>query len=213
MKSIWHCRMMEVSVLSGFLIVLGLLTAGCGQNALLFYEGTKFGFAAEYKPDSSQPLSTSLGYKRRIAAVVPPQEAVTQEQQNDPNVLPRGEALSLVSVFKVTAEGPGGVAITNHFASGMAARVMTKGPQAAQAIGALFAPATVREIAGALQERRVRLAQKLAPLDEQQAKTILTAAGFPVPVQNAKDALQDHILHAQTDAALSKLEAAFSRLP
>ncbi|MBM3223664.1 MAG: hypothetical protein FJZ47_07690 [Candidatus Tectomicrobia bacterium] len=169
MKSIRHGTTTHVVWGAPLLVVLGILTSGCGQNALLFYEGTKVGFSAEYKPDSSQPLSTSLGYKRRIAAIVPPQEAASQQQQSAST--PSGEALSLVSIFKVTAEGTGGLAITNHFASGMAAREMTSTPQATRALAALFAPATIREVEPSIQARREALAEPPAQLAAHDGQT------------------------------------------
>lgn len=196
-------------------VLLTLTSMGCAQNALFFHETTKFSFTAEYKPDSSQPLNSSLGYKRRIVAVVPPQEPVSGADVDKPEAVHKGEALSLVSTFDVEAKGILGATISNYFASGMAARTMTAGTdaQAAASIRSLFAPATLREVAAELQARREALARKLGKLNEQQAAVVLAAAGFPVdPGKTAKDTLQDRILHALDDVAVTKLEAAFGRL-
>ena len=123
-----------------FIICFGAgMVGGCGQNALLFHETTKFSFSAEYKPDSSQPMSTSLGYKRRIAAIVPPKEPVAEADRDKPEAVHKGEALSLVSLFDVDGQGVLGAKIRNYFASGMAAQKMTGNKtQAAASIGALL---------------------------------------------------------------------------
>ncbi len=198
------------------LAFLVMTSMGCAQNALFFNETTKFAFTAEYKPDSSQPISSSLGYKRRIVAVVPPKEPVSQENANNPQAIPNGEALSLVSTFDVEAQANLGVTIKNYFASGRAATKMTSQPDAAAAasIRALFAPPTLREVSDELQARRLAMALKLKKLNEQQAQAVLVAAGFPVdPGKTATDSLQDRILHALDDVAITKLESAFGRLP
>lgn len=193
-----------------------LTSMGCAQNALLFNETTRFSFTAEYKPDSSQPISSSLGYKRRIVAIVPPKEPVAQEDANNPQSVHKGEALSVVSTFDVEAKATLGAKISNYIASGRAATVMTSQPDAAAAasIRALFAPSTLREVSDELQARRQAMARKLGGLNDQQAQTVLAAAGFPVdPPKSPKETLQDRILHSFDDAAITKLEAAFGRLP
>ena len=203
-------RVIEILVLSG------LASTGCAQNALLFHETTKFSFTAEYKPDSSQPLSSSLGYKRRIVAVVPPKEPVSQEHANNPQATHKGEALSLVSTFDVEAKGVLGVTIKNYIASGRAATAMTSqdDAKAAASIRALFAPATLVELPEGFYKLQLALQNKLGKLNEEEAKRVLDTAKCDVqPGWTAMQNLQLCIVRARNDEALTRLEAAFTRLP
>ena len=80
---------------------------GCASNAATFYEGTRFAFVIEFKPESSQPMNLSLGYKRRIAAVVPPQKPAPKTPAQNQDQIHEGDALSLVSTFDVEGAGIG----------------------------------------------------------------------------------------------------------
>lgn len=103
---------------------LGL--SACAPRALYFHESTKVAFAADYNTSDTQPLATSFGFKRRIVAVVPSQEREIPEGGSERTGTNTGEALSLVSKFSVRVGAREGLAITNNFASGMAARIMTR---------------------------------------------------------------------------------------
>lgn len=106
--------------------VAALSLGACAPKALYFHESTKVAFAADYNSSDSQPLSSSFGYKRRIVAVVPAQKRNIPDGATERKATNSGEALSLVSKFNVRADSKDGVVITNNFASGMAARIMTR---------------------------------------------------------------------------------------
>lgn len=120
------------------LLLAALGLTACAPRALYFHETTKVAFAAAYNTSDSQPLATSFGYKRRIVAVVPSQERDVPEGGNERSATNRGEALSLVSKFNVRAGTSDGIVITNNFASGMAARIMTGSVRSPAALNVLL---------------------------------------------------------------------------
>ena len=122
-------------------IALGL--GACAPKALYFHESTKIAFAADYNTSDTQPLSTSFGYKRRILAVVPAQERNIPDGGTERNGTNSGEALSLVSKFNVRAGANEGVVITNNFASGMAARIMTRSAGSPESLNVLMHSAPI----------------------------------------------------------------------
>ena len=110
---------MNPTIKIALLLSFGVLSS-CSTNALYFAETTKFALAIDLKPDASEPVNTTLGYKRRIAAIVP------AKQVNPETGRPEGEALSLVSKFDVYPKVPGfGIVISHNFASGQAAVALT----------------------------------------------------------------------------------------
>ena len=132
------------------LLAAALSLTACAPRALFFHESTKVAFAATYNTSDTQPLATSFGFKRRIVAVVPAQERVIPADGGGRHGTNRGEALSLVSKFNVRAGTNEGVVITTSFASGMAARTMTRSGQADAAVGVLMhsAPIEVSTVTG-----------------------------------------------------------------
>ncbi len=134
--------------LASFIITLSL--SGCAPKALYFHESTKVAFAADYNTSDTQPLGTSFGYKRRIVAVVPAQERVIPFGGTERNGTNTGEALSLVSKFNVRSGRTEGVVITNNFASGMAARIMTRSVGSPDSLNVLMhsAPISVSAATG-----------------------------------------------------------------
>lgn len=127
------------------LLLLAALGLGaCAPRALYFHETTKVAFAADYNVSDSQPLATSFGYKRRIVAVVPSQERDIPEGGSERNGTNRGEALSLVSKFNVRAGTSEGIVITNNFASGMAARIVTRSVDSPEALNVLMHGAPIQ---------------------------------------------------------------------
>jgi hypothetical protein len=129
---------MNLAMRSSILLFSAFLTlSGCAPRALFFHESTKVAFAADYNLSDSQPLATSFGYKRRIVAVVPAQIRKVAPGESERTGTNAGEALSLVSKFNVRAGTSEGIVITNNFASGVAARIMTDKVGAA-AVGALM---------------------------------------------------------------------------
>jgi hypothetical protein len=78
---------------SVLLCLTSVALAGCAGNVATFYEGTRFAFVTEYNPGSSQPVNLSLGYKRRIAAAVPPQKPAPKATEQAPNPTHEGDAL------------------------------------------------------------------------------------------------------------------------
>jgi len=121
------------------LLLLPLLAfAGCAPQALYFHETAKVAFTATYNTADSQPLSSNFGYKRRIVAVVPAQVRVLGDR-GERNGTNRGEALSIVSKFRVRIGTFGeGVTIVNRFASGVAARKMTHSENSSASLNALL---------------------------------------------------------------------------
>ena len=205
------------------LVLLLLLAAaamtGCATNAATFYEGTRFALAGEYNPASGQPVNLSLGYKRRIAAIVPPQVAAPPATEKDPHPIHKGEALSLVSLFDV---GPGGanfgdgVIIRSTFASGMAARDLTNTPRAARNIRELFAKETLPLLSKTAAARKEALIKDLRGrgITDAQAASILQAAGIKAtpaddcpPNEKSLCVLQD-VLSETDEPTLQRLERA-----
>jgi hypothetical protein len=126
----------------GAALLFGL--AACAPNAIFFHESTKVGFSAVYNTADSQPVSSHFGFKRRIVAVVPSQERVLSADKKESNATNAGEALSLVSKFYVSVGSKDGVAIRNNFASGEAARRLTRGTGGAPSVRALMhSPAVI----------------------------------------------------------------------
>lgn len=117
--------------------------SACAPRALYFHESTKVAFAADYNTSDSQPLSSSFGYKRRIVAVVPAQEREIPEGGTERDGTNLGEALSLVSKFNVRSGAKEGVVIINNFASGMAARTLTRSPGSADSLSVLMHTAPI----------------------------------------------------------------------
>lgn len=124
-------------------LAAALSLSACAPKALYFHESTKVAFAATYNTSDSQPLSTSFGYKRRIVAVVPAQEREIPVGGTERNATNSGEALSLVSKFNVRSGAKEGVVITNNFASGMAARTLTRSPGSADSLSVLMHSAPI----------------------------------------------------------------------
>jgi hypothetical protein len=119
-------------------ILPALALSACAPQALYFHETTKVAFAAHYNTADSQPLGSTFGFKRRIVAVVPAQDRVSTDGR-ERTATNEKEALSIVSKFHVrVGKFSEGVVITNNFASGTAARVMTRSPGSAASLNALL---------------------------------------------------------------------------
>jgi hypothetical protein len=211
----------RVALLSLLLAATGM--TGCATNAATFYEGTRFALAGEYNPASGQPVNLSLGYKRRISAIVPPQEGAPAATTANPNPTHSGEALSLVSLFDVGPGGPNfgdGVIIKSTFASGMAARDLTNTPNAAANIQGLFAKETLPLLSRAAAARKEALFKELRSrkITEPQAAQILQAAGLRAappagcpPSEEALCTLQ-RALSETDEATLQRLESASTQV-
>ena len=119
-------------------LTAALSLSACAPRALYFHESTKVAFAADYNTSDTQPIATSFGFKRRIVAVVPSQEREIPEGGSERTGTNTGEALSIVSKFSVRVGAREGVAITNNFASGMAARLMTRSGLSPEALSVLM---------------------------------------------------------------------------
>ncbi len=188
---------------------------GCTPNTVYFSEGTSVGFRAEFKPDASEPLSSSLAYKRRIVAVVPPEypnPASYSDWVSGNQNIHKGEALSVVSIFAVDARATQGLTIENNFLSGRAAEIATE-TDPASTVAAMTD--TLAPVTQAIQNRRVALAGQVGTMRPDRALKILAALGVPGPIQRdqATFVLSKQILAAQNQAALDNLDAAFNANP
>ena len=141
-KTVMIVRVASLTLLTGL--------TSCAPQAIFFHESTKVGLSATYNISDSQPVSSHFGFKRRIAAVVPGQERVAAPSGKESDATNKGDALSLVSKFYVrVGSRDEGIIIRNNFATGNAARVLTRSKKAAAAVDALMqqqavtAPATV----------------------------------------------------------------------
>jgi len=87
-------------------ILVALVIAGSGCNALYFYEQGKVALSLEARPDSSQPVQGSLGFKQRTAVVAPPKID--------------GESAGMISSFRFGRTGgfPGTIDIRTALVTG-----------------------------------------------------------------------------------------------
>ena len=205
------------------LLVASTSMAACSINAATFYEGTRFAFVTEYNATSGQPVNLSLGYKRRIVAIVPPQDPAPPPTESKPSPTHKGEALSLVSMFDVGPGGPNvgdGISIRSTFASGMAARDWTETADAAANIKNLFARETLPLLPPAADARRDALIKALAarPINNAEAARILQAAGLRAapppgcpPEREALCTLQ-RALSRTDETTLQRLESASTQV-
>jgi hypothetical protein len=188
---------------------------GCTPNTVYFSEGTSVGFRAEFKPDASEPLSSSLAYKRRIVAVVPPEHpnvASYPDWVSGNQNIHKGEALSVVSIFAVDATATQGLTIENNFLSGRAAEIAT-GSDPVSTIAAMTG--SLGPVTQAIQDRRVALAGQVRTMQPDRALRILTTLGIPGPIQKDQATFvpSKQILAAQNQATLDSLDAAFNANP
>ncbi|UCF90496.1 MAG: hypothetical protein JSW39_19670 [Desulfobacterales bacterium] len=184
------------------------LLAGCGAR-LHVVTGTSVGLSANSGDGQTRPPQVSLAYKRSEGALIPTEEraAVKSESPNIKNT----DAFSSLAVFNLTTEWFGDTEINQFIATGHASRdIQDAGPEFVDA----FNQATIGVVPNEIQAQRKALADKLGQLNENQAQEVLNLAGYQKNQNKTASAtLQDYILHAQTHPALTRLEAAFGRLP
>jgi hypothetical protein len=173
----------------------------------------------EYNAVSGEPVNLTLGYKRRIAAVVPPQAPAGAQ-----NPLHKGESLSLVSTFEVEPGGTAGVGeglvIRNVFASGGAAIELTKNSDAEDKVKALFLATSIPDLSDEDRRRRDALLGRLRNMTNEEAAQVLKDARLaPVPPRRctknkateSRCTLKD-LLSRADDALIATLEPAFKKL-
>ena len=170
-------------------LLITLSLGACAPKALYFHESTKVAFAADYNTSDTQPLATSLGYKRRIVAVVPAQERIIPDGGTERNATNTGEALSLVSKFNVRAGAKEGVVITNNFASGMAARIMTRSVGSPDSLNVLMHSAPIAVSAATGETSSGKLAAQV--VNERLAK-IMGKRTLDVPASRRTIDLDEH---------------------
>ena len=78
------------------LLALALVCAGLAgcTNSIYYYQTDKFGLGVEGRPDSTQPVSGTFGFKQRVVTIVPSKDDVVPEVDT-----PTQEAMSLISYF------------------------------------------------------------------------------------------------------------------
>jgi hypothetical protein len=142
-------------------IMIPILNFSCAcSNALYFYDTQKVSFAAEVRPDSSEPVQGNLGLKHREAIIVPAKDG--------------GDALSLISHFrfdKGSAGGFGTIRMTAAFVTGDAAISVDANKRAPEVAAALsgVALSTYSELAKQLIET-VKQKNKLPDLQRATTK-------------------------------------------
>ena len=87
-----------------------------------------------YNTSDSQPLSSSFERQAPHRRRHPRAERDIPDGGRKRNATNRGEALSLVSKFNVRSGAREDIVITNNFASGMAARSLTRSPGSADSL-------------------------------------------------------------------------------
>jgi len=126
--------MMKQAIWAGLLILVSLGAAGC-TNTLVFAEKDGYNLAINVNDDPSTPVHVNIGLERRVAAVVPPLD-VTKNDQGQ--TAASAEAVSLFSGYRLKyyneqelARTPfsATLAIRTQFASGMAARKISRNPE------------------------------------------------------------------------------------
>jgi hypothetical protein len=124
-------------ILLRFLSALALVPIFSGCNAIYFYETEKISLTLEARPDASAPVSGNLGYKQRIAAVVPPNDATSSAKLGATT-----DAVSLLSSFYFNKDTgfSGAVTIETSLISGKAASSLQAG-EATEAAKAMAVPA------------------------------------------------------------------------
>lgn len=109
-------------------VALGCVAAGC-TNALYFYETGKISLTIEGRPDDTQPVQGSLGFKQRTAVVVPPKSAGGTGGTTD--------AGAMISSFRFGNTSDTGIEIRTALVTGRAASCLSKNEttEAARVVG------------------------------------------------------------------------------
>ena len=193
------------------LLVSCMFISGCA-NKVLIATGTTIGLSASPGDGSTRPPKVTLAYKRAETALIPTGSKRAVSDPQDPSK--NSDAFSTMAVFYFSTKWFGETRIESFISTGHASRLLLGDETNPSEFSKSFANATLGVVPQSIQDRRTALERKRLNLTEEQAKVVLTGAGFTLdPNQNALDVLQDHILHAQTDSALKNLEASFGRLP
>lgn len=115
---------MNIRIKSYMTLGLVLMLSGC-INTMYFYETEKISLTVEARPDSSQPVQGSLGFKQRVALIVP-KKSNKQSIDGSNNQTIDGEALSAMSSFNFKIKDEPGfnpILIQTAFVTGAAAEV------------------------------------------------------------------------------------------
>ena len=222
---------MRLHLLLPVTLAAALSLGACAPKALYFHESTKVAFAADYNSSDSQPLSSSFGYKRRIVAVVPAQKRIVPDGATERNATNSGEALSLVSKFNVRAGSKDGVVITNNFASGIAARILTQNAGSPDSLNVLMHSAPiaaptgetsgvkpagqiVNERLAKIMGKRARPSEAHGSVDEYVKDPVtgkLRPKKLETPVENPK--LPENLIEYEKDPVTGKLRPKTSSVP
>ena len=187
------------------ILVGACLIAGCGPRVLIA-TGTTLGLKATPGDGQSRPPQVTLGYKRAEAALIPTSGG--KATRTSPPTADNTDAFSTLAAFDFESVWFGKTELSSFIATGFAAKYIQ-----GEAFQQKFAAATLNDVPGDLQTRRVALHDKWKSLTEAQATSVLGFAGFNTDTgKTAKESLQDRILHATTDTDVKNLEAAFGRL-
>jgi hypothetical protein len=115
-------------------LVVGSLSNGGCTDTLYYGERSSFKLAIHVNDNPVTPLQVNAGVKRTVVAIAPPRGTRTQQGQQRPD----GESVNLFSGFDLQYDAPqswaspfsGTVTIKAQFASGAAASIIARNPDA-----------------------------------------------------------------------------------
>lgn len=108
-------------------LVATLFSVGCNGKGILFHEETSLSVSAQAKASTPELAGLSVGYRRRVTAIVPEMEESPCQVDGQPQLC--REAQSLISIFELKGDSDGGprdLVVRNNFATGRAARELAE---------------------------------------------------------------------------------------
>ena len=193
-----------------------LATGGCSRT-LVFAEREGVNIAIRADAAQTPPLEVNFGYNRVVGTTVPPMA----EEGQGPETRPRGQALNMVSGFRVLSAklDPSmpvnvDVTISSQFAAGGAAWEIAANPPVAAAIAG-FSPDLVNPTPPDRQQKVRAASTALAKLPAPEKRRAAAILGIPAGMSDAQvsTAMTNLLDQARTDrdpAALDRFVAALT---
>lgn len=197
-------RYLSIALLCAIAAAIG----GCSR--VVIATGTTLGLKATPGDGTSRPPQVTLGYKRGELALVPTKSERAVNDDEDP--AKDSDAFSTLASFFFQTSWFGRTEVESFIATGHAARRIQG---ESSRFNEAFAEATLSgTLAPEIETRQRQLFERWQTLNESQAASVLAATGDRrKPNKTAKQSLQDYLLTAESDEALSKFERAFAALP